>query len=205
MNHRFLEYAKKIQSIAQIGLMYSNTEFDYERYSELRKISFEMMSALSDLPVEKIAALFAHETGYQTPKVDVRAVVFREDKILLVHEKTDNCWALPGGWAEIGLTSRENVIKEVWEEAGLKVETIRLLALLDKKCHPHPESPWYTYKVFMLCRETGGNLKAGMETFGADFFSKDNLPELSDHRNTLDQIMLMFEYLNHPDKDIVID
>jgi ADP-ribose pyrophosphatase YjhB (NUDIX family) len=205
MTYPFLDFAKKIQSIAQIGLMYSNTEFDFERYSELRKISLEMMAALSNTQVEKITELFEHEKGYQTPKVDVRGVVFRGDKILMVHEKTDNCWSLPGGWAEIGLTVKENVIKEIWEETGLTAEPLKILAIIDKKCHAHPASPWYVYKIFILCKETGGSLKASIETFGADFFKKEELPVLSDHRNTKEQINRMFEFLENPNKDIIVD
>jgi ADP-ribose pyrophosphatase YjhB (NUDIX family) len=205
MTSPFLEYAKKIQSIAQIGLMYSNSEFDHERYTELRKISLEMMSSISDVPVEKITDLFEHEKGYETPKVDVRGIIFRESKILLVHEKTDGCWSLPGGWAEIGLTAKENVVKEIWEETGLKAEPIRILALLDKKCHAHPESPWYAYKIFVLCNEISGTLQAGTETYGANFFGKDELPPLSTHRNTQEQVNMMFEFLDNPNKEIVCD
>lgn len=205
MENKFLEIAKKIQSIAQIGLTYVNSPYDEERYAELRKISFEMMSLLSNTPIEKINDLFEHEKGYQTPKVDVRGIVFRDNKILMIQEKADNCWTPPGGWAEIGLTPYENVCKEIWEEAGLETKPIRLLAALDKKCHAHPPTPWYSYKFFILCEETGGKLQAGMETLDARFFGLDELPKLSIDRITKEQIELMFEYRKNPDKLAICD
>lgn len=193
MSLSILEYAKKIQSIAQIGLTYANSPYDIERYTELRKISFEMMSELSDVAIEKITDLFEHEKGYQTPKVDVRGIIFRENKILLVQEKMDNCWTPPGGWAEIGLTPNENTVKEVWEESGLQVKPVKLLAVLDKKCHAHPPSPWYSYKLFILCEEIGGTLQAGSETLDAKFFAQTELPPLSIERITKEQIDLVFK------------
>jgi ADP-ribose pyrophosphatase YjhB (NUDIX family) len=205
MNHTFLGYAQKIQSIAQIGLTYAQNQYDIERYEQLRELSFEMLESLSNTKVEKIRDLFEHEKGYQTPKIDVRGVIFRGDTILMVKEKIDDCWSLPGGWSDIGYTAKEIAVKEVWEESGLLVEPIRLLAVLDKKCHEHPPSPWYTYKLFILCREIGGSLQAGMETNGVEFFALGNLPILSVERITTDQIRLMFEFRENPDKMVVCD
>ena len=205
MNQSYLGFAQKIQSIAQIGLAYTQNPYDIERYEQLREISFEMMESLSSTRVELIRDLFEHEKGYQTPKIDVRGVVFRNDTILMVKEKIDQCWSLPGGWSDIGYTAKEIAVKEVWEESGLVVETVRLLAVLDKKCHPHPPSPWYTYKLFILCYETGGNLQAGMETLDADFFPLEDLPPLSTDRITFDQIKLMFDFKHHPEKMVVCD
>jgi ADP-ribose pyrophosphatase YjhB (NUDIX family) len=205
MNQSFLGFAQKIQSIAQIGLAYTKNPYDIERYEQLREISFEMMESLSTTRVEVIRDLFEHEKGYQTPKIDVRGVVFRNDTILMVREKIDQCWSLPGGWGDIGYTANEIAVKEVREESGLEVEPMRLLAVLDKKCHAHPASPWYTYKLFILCRETGGFLQAGMETLDADFFPLENLPPLSTDRITYEQISLMFDFKHNPEKMVVCD
>lgn len=205
MNHSFLGFAQKIQSIAQIGLEYAQNQYDIERYEQLREISFEMLEKLSHTKVETIRELFEHEKGYQTPKIDVRGVIFRDNTILMVQEKIDHCWSLPGGWSDIGYTANEIAVKEVWEESGLKVEPVRLLAVLDKKRHAHPSSPWYTYKLFILCREIGGSLQAGMETLGADFYPLDNLPQLSTDRITHDQIKLMFDFKQNPDKMVICD
>jgi len=205
MNDLFLDYAKKIQSIAQIGLAYAVNPFDIERYQQLRQISFEMLEALSNTPVEKITHLFENEHGYQTPKVDVRGIVFRGDKILMVQEKMDNCWTPPGGFADIGLTPNEIAAKEVWEESGLKVRPQRLLAILDKNHHNHPPSPWHIYKIFILCEEIGGELAPSIETLDVRFFNLNELPPLSGGRITKEQIQLMYEYKNNPHKPAICD
>lgn len=205
MNDLFLGFAKKIQSIAQIGLTYNENPFDIERYQELREISFKMMEALSNTKVEKIAQLFEHEKGYQTPKVDVRSLVFRGDEILMIQEKMDNCWAPPGGFADIGLTPHEIAVKETWEESGLKVEPIRLIAVLDKNRHNHPPSPWDIYKLFILCKETGGELKTGTETLDARFFKLNELPPLSTGRITRDQIEMAYEFKDNPGKLVICE
>lgn len=201
----WLETAKRLQALAQSGLAYSNNVYDIERYEELRNISLNIMAAYTDMEVEKIRELFANETGYQTPKVDVRAVVFKEDKLLLVKEHADSCWALPGGWGDIGYTPSEVAVKEVMEEAGLEVKPVKLLAIMDKKCHPHPASPYYVYKIFILCEITGGSAKTGIETSAVDFFKEDDLPELSVERNTLSQINEMFQFLADPNKAVLFD
>jgi ADP-ribose pyrophosphatase YjhB (NUDIX family) len=123
----------------------------------------------------------------------------------MVQEKVDNCWTPPGGFADVGLTPGENTVKEVWEESGLIVEPVRILAVHDKKCHNHPPSPLYIYKIFILCRETGGSLQAGTETLDAGFFSLNSLPILSKGRITEEQIQLMYEYLKNPHKMAICD
>jgi ADP-ribose pyrophosphatase YjhB (NUDIX family) len=205
MANPWLDYAKRIQAIAQAGITYAVNDYDLERYQELQTISISMLQQITDEPVEKIRELFTNETGYQTPKVDVRAVIFDEGKIVMVREKIDGKWSLPGGWADIGYTPKEVTVKEAWEEAGLEVAPIRLLAVLDKKCHPHPPSPYYIYKIFILCRIIGGKLAAGMETHEAGTFDRNHLPRLSVDRNTASQIRLLFEFLDNPAKEVVID
>lgn len=202
---KWLAFAQRVQAIAQAGLTYAVNDYDVERYEELRDISVQMMQELSGEEPEKIRMLFTNETGYQTPKVDVRAVVFAKNKILLVHEKIDNCWSLPGGWADIGYSPAEVAVKETREEAGLEVKPVRLLAVLDKNYHPHPPSPYYTYKIFILCESVGGALQRGMETQDVRFFDRNSLPELSVERNTESQIQLLFQYLDHPTKEATFD
>jgi ADP-ribose pyrophosphatase YjhB (NUDIX family) len=137
--------------------------------------------------------------------VDIRAVVFRDEKILMVREKSDGGWALPGGWADIGFTPTEVAIKEVREEAGFEVQPVKLLAILDKKCHPHPPSPYHVYKVFIQCDIVGGKGKEGMETSAVSFFGENEWPELSVERNTDSQIKMLFEYLRNPLKPVQCD
>lgn len=195
MDNKWLEFAKKVHAIAETGLTFCKSEYDIERYEQLKEISFEMLGHISESKPEIVRSLFDHQKGYQTPKVDVRGVVIRDGKMLMVREKVDGCWSLPGGWADVGLTPYENAVKEVWEESGLKVKPIRLLGVMDKKCHSHPPFPWYCYKIFVLCEIIGGELKAGMETLDAGFFSQNELPPLSEERITAGQIDIIYDLL----------
>ncbi len=205
MTNKWLAYAQRIQAIAQAGLTYAQNDYDVERYQELRDISVTMMADLSGEPIALIEKLFASETGYQTPKVDIRGVVFKDNQILMVREKIDGCWSLPGGWADIGYSAKEVVVKEVREEAGIEVKPVRLLAVWDKKHHPHPASPYYTYKLFIRCEIVSGEIAKGMETLDVRFFSRDELPQLSVERNTHSQIQTMFQFLDQPDKEVLFD
>lgn len=201
----WLEIAKRLQAVAQAGLEYSDNKYDIDRYNQIRQISVEMMHAFTELPVNLLVKVFASEKGYQTPKVDVRGVVFRDNKILMVRETIDGRWSVPGGWADVGLTPFEVARKEVFEESGLEVSPVRLLAVLDKKCHNHPVDLYHIYKVFILCEERGGSLKNGMETSETGFFAPEELPPLSEPRITREQIMLMVEFKNNPGKQAVCD
>jgi ADP-ribose pyrophosphatase YjhB (NUDIX family) len=204
-NYDWLEMAKRLQAVAQAGLEYCENKYDIDRYQQIRALSLEIMNDFTDLPMDKLVRVFASEKGYQTPKVDIRGVVFRENKILLVRETIDGCWSVPGGWADVGLTPFENARKEVYEESGLEVYPLRLLAVLDKKHHAHPPDLYHIYKIFILCDERGGELKSGMETSETGFFGLNELPTLSAPRITEDQIRLLFEYKNNPDKAVLCD
>lgn len=207
-NTEWLAMAKRIQAIAQAGLFYSQSPYDQDRYQELSDLSVQILSKLSDEPVEKIGTLFTEERdGYQTPKVDVRAVVFNEkNEILMVKERVDDRWALPGGWADVGYTPSEVAVKEVKEETGLDVKTVRLLAVMDKKNHPHPAEAWYVYKLFILCEKIGGEISQDtMETSDIQYFASEQLPPLSEPRNLESQIQMMFDYKNNPNKEVYFD
>ncbi|MBX2844525.1 MAG: NUDIX hydrolase [Flammeovirgaceae bacterium] len=205
MGFKWIDTAKRIQAIAQNGLTYSEGMYDIERYEELRDISIKMMSEFSETKFEKVKDLFAFETGYQTPKVDIRGVVFRENKILMIREEQDGKWSLPGGWADINYSPKEIVAKEIQEEAGVLVKPLKLVAVTDKHKHPHPPDPYHAYKLFFLCEETGGELQTGMETLDVGFYPLEALPELSTGRVTESLIKLMFEYLYNPDKPTYFD
>jgi ADP-ribose pyrophosphatase YjhB (NUDIX family) len=196
--YQWLELAQSLQSIAQAGLTYSKDKYDVERFDQIKQLAVSIVHEHAEAPLEKVQQLFDLEEGYLTPKVDVRGAIFREDKILLVKETIDDCWALPGGWADVGYTASEVIVKEVSEESGLDVNVNRLLAVLDKKCHPHPPDLYYVYKIFFLCDEIGGTLKKGMETSDVQFFALHNLPELSTGRNTKNQIEMMFSLRDRP-------
>jgi ADP-ribose pyrophosphatase YjhB (NUDIX family) len=204
-NYNWLGMAKRLQAIAQAGLEYSENKYDIDRYNQIRQISLEIMHDFTDLSMSRLTKIFASEIGYQTPKVDVRGVVFRNNKILMVKETIDGNWSVPGGWADVGLTPFEVARKEVFEEAGLEVIPVKLLAVLDKECHSHPPDMYHIYKIFVLCREAGGTLQNGMETSETGFFGLDELPSLSKPRITEEQIKLMFEYKNSPLKEAICD
>lgn len=208
-NLPLLSIAKRLQSIAQAGIFYSDDKpFDRERYEEISELSVKILGQLTDEPIEKIGNLFTQERdGYQTPKVDIRAVVFNESgEILMVKEKVDGRWSLPGGWADVGYTPAEVAVKEVREETGLDVKTIRVLGIFDKRNHPHPPEGWYVYKIFILCEKIGGEIsKDTTETSDIQYFSLENLPPLSEPRNVYNQITMMFEYRDNPEKDVYFD
>jgi ADP-ribose pyrophosphatase YjhB (NUDIX family) len=198
-NNKFLwlEWAKRIKAIAQNGLAYSENEFDIERYQQLQVLAAEIIEQYSNHSFEKVHNILAKEDGYATPKVDVRGVVFKNDKILLVKEKSDGKWTLPGGWADVHATPTENVVREIREESGYVTKVVRLLAVYDRSKHPHyPQYPFHFYKMFFLCEITGGSLKPGLETTDCGFFTLDDLPELSTRRITFGQIRSMFELRN---------
>ncbi|MHA7098326.1 NUDIX hydrolase [Priestia aryabhattai] len=205
MEHKWLDWAKQLQSLAQAGLAYSKDIYDVERFELIRNISVEMLSQQTGMEMTVIKDLFASETGYATPKVDIRAVIFKDNKILMVKENSDGSWALPGGWADIGLTPSEVAVKEVKEESGFDVKAVKLLAVMDMKCHPHPPSPFHIYKMFIQCEIIGGQPMKGVETSAVEFFAENKLPPLSIARNTQTQIEMIFKHLYNPKEPIYFD
>ncbi|MES9685463.1 ADP-ribose pyrophosphatase [Bacillus sp. AFS001701] len=205
MSIKWLEWAQRIQAISQAGLTFTKDVFDKERYEELRHISADILNHYSELQIEEIEGLFRNERGYPTPKLDVRGVVFKNGKILLVKEKLENKWSLPGGFCDVGLSASENVVKEIFEESGYEVEVKKLLAVLDMTKHDHPPHSYHYYKLFIQCEIVGGNPSIGTETSDIDFFDKEHLPELSLNRNTASQLALMFEYYQNPNKETCFD
>lgn len=189
----FLMKLQKLVGLSQAGLTYCENKFDLERYAEIKEISEELISTLTGENIERVKEFYPDSDGYLTPKVDVRAVVIKGSKILLVKENVDGRWSLPGGWADVGITPSENAVKEVREESGFEVKVIRLLAVHDKAKHSPQTSYMYIYKLFFLCEITGGDAVSGTETTGVGFFGLNELPPLSEGRNTKDQIRLMFK------------
>jgi ADP-ribose pyrophosphatase YjhB (NUDIX family) len=199
MEPNWLRWAKRLAALAQDGLTYSDNEYEIERYQQIRQIAAEMMAAGFDLDSKVFLDLFARERGYATPKVDTRGAVFRNDKILLVKEKIDDAWTLPGGWADPGQSPSEAVAREVFEESGFEVRVVKLAAVYDRSKHPHlPLMPFHLYKLFFLCEITGGAAKESYETTGVEFFAQDAIPPLSVSRTLPFQIARMFEHHRNP-------
>lgn len=199
MEPNWLTWARKLQAIGQNGLAYSKDPFDIERFEELRELALEILQNYTDSELPKIRDLFAGEHGHATPKVDVRGVVFNEDAILLVRERADGKWTLPGGWVDVNESPSESVVREVFEESGYQTKALKLLACYDRNRHPHPPHPYHVYKLFFYCEILGGSPSTSYETDGVDFFKQDAIPELSTGRVTSAQIDRFFEFLRSPD------
>lgn len=192
-------WGRRLQALAQNGLTYAESPFDRERYEEVRRIAAEILSHHSDAPVEKLIDFMRFERGYATPKVDVRGVVFQEDRILLVKERADGGWTLPGGWADVGDSPSSAAVREIWEESGYRARPLKLLALYDKNLQGHPPCLEHIYKVFILCELTGGAPATSDETDGVGFFALDEWPPLSLGRTTPRQLRRFFEHRDHPE------
>lgn len=191
-NEQWLKWAVELQAIAQGGLFYGKDKFDIERYERIREISAEMISFKTEIPTDKVKDLFCNDIGYQTPKIDTRAAIFKEGKILLVHE-ANGTWSLPGGWCDVDISVEENTIKEVKEEAGLDVIIKRVIAVQDREKHNLPIYAYKVCKIFMQCEVIGGEFATNIETTGFDYFGIDELPELAEEKNNKEQIEMCFK------------
>jgi ADP-ribose pyrophosphatase YjhB (NUDIX family) len=196
---KWLEWGKRLQAAAQNGLAYASDPFDVERYRSVRDIAAEIIATYSGVDLDQINSLFDRQVGHATPKVDVRGVVFRGDAVLLVKERADGRWSVPGGWADVYDSPSEATVREVYEESGYRTRAVKLLALYDRVRQGHPPHPFHTYKVFFQCEVLGGSPEESVETAGAEFFSEDNLPELSTGRVTAAQIRRFFEHYRRPE------
>lgn len=209
MNNTFLKepwlkWAIEIQRIAQCGLTYTKDVYDKERYEQLRNIAAEMLSYKTEIPVNKIKNLFCNEEGYQTPKLDTRAAIFKDGKILLVHEKSGT-WSLPGGWVDVLESIESNTIKEVKEEAGLDVIAKKIIAIQDRNKHNTPLYPYGVCKVFVQCDLIGGEFIENIETTEIGYFSLDNLPNLSNEKSNFEQIEMCFKAKEDENWIVVFD
>lgn len=199
MEPKWLEWVKKLQAIAQNGVTYTENPFDVERYRSLRAIAAEIMATYSNVEPSYVVDLFAREGGYATPKVDVRGAVFRGDTLLLVREREDGCWTLPGGWADVGESPSEVVVREIYEESGYHTRATKLLAVYDRSKHGHPPLVHHVYKLFFQCELVSGSPSASIETDEVAFFRENEIPELSLGRVVPAQLTRIFQHYRHPD------
>lgn len=188
---KWLEWAVELQSLAQAGLYYTKDAFDRERFERIREIAAEMVSHQAEIPLERARELFCGEVGYQTPKLDTRAAIFQEDRILLVRERNGK-WSLPGGWVDVNLSVMESAVKEVREEAGLEASVDFVIAVQDREKHNRPEYAYKVCKVFVQCSAHGGSFQANTETTERRYFALDALPPLAEEKNTAEQIAMCF-------------
>jgi ADP-ribose pyrophosphatase YjhB (NUDIX family) len=195
---RWLHWAQQLQAVAQTGDAYANNDFDRQRYDLVRKIAAEIMAAGSRTDVQQVLDVFVREGGYATPKMDVRAAVFRDDRILMVQERSDGLWTLPGGFADVGDSPSVAIEREVLEESGFTVKVSKLAALFDRNRHAHPPFGYHIWKAFFVCELQGGTATPSIETSDVGFFPEGGLPALSRGRIAAGQLKLMFEHHRNP-------
>ena len=207
MEDRWLSWAKRLQAISSTGQYFGASDFDKERYDEIFEIANDMLASLGNVPVQQIIDLIPDAgEGYATPRVDVRGAIFRNQRILLVQEKLDGLWTLPGGYADVGISPAKNIEKEVLEEAGIEVEAVRLFGVFHKARHEYQQDARDFYKLFFICEPSNDSEpEPGAETQAADYFALSKLPPLSKGRVIEKHIRLAYDYLDTPDLATTFD
>ncbi|MGD8416670.1 MAG: NUDIX hydrolase N-terminal domain-containing protein [Pseudomonadales bacterium] len=207
MNHDgWRDALKRLRAIAQTGQTYTKDPYDLERYQELETLSLKLLAALLDCAPEALRSVYLPERGYPTPKIDVRAGVFEDDRILLVRETADGRWTLPGGWGDEHESPRESIEREVREESGFEVRAERLVAVKDRHLHPYtPKRLERIYKLFFLCGPAGGEARTSLETDAVGFFAVDDLPPLSLGRTLAADVELLAAYRQAPERACYFD
>lgn len=201
---KWLELARELFSISQSGLAYCKNEYDLDRYRRLQEMSAEMIADKTGLQKENIMQVFSMQAGYATPKIDVRGAVFRDGKILLVQERADNNWAMPGGWADIGDMPSAMVEREVLEESGLRARAVKVIAVYDAN-RVEPMEFFHAYKIIFLCELLGGEMSTNHETLAVDFFDLAHLPPLSIERTNQQMIDEAFEHVRNSNRPTFFD
>jgi ADP-ribose pyrophosphatase YjhB (NUDIX family) len=206
MDNHLLEEIKRLKAIADTGLLYSANDYDRERYSELQEMSFRLLQTISGHSADALKESFPMAKDYPTAKVDIRGILLSPDKkVLLVKESIDGKWALPGGWADVGYSPKEVITKEFKEETGLDIRPKSLLAVFDKKKHPHPPQPFYVYKMVFYCEAASTEIEKGFDVLDVQYFDIDHLPELSEDRILRSQIELLYNKVLSSDFEAYVD
>ena len=201
---KWIEWAREIFSLSQAGLTYSQNEFDLERYNRLQEITAEMIESGSELSKESVLESFSMQAGYATPKIDVRGAVVHEGKILLIQERMDECWAMPGGWADLGNAPAAVAEREVWEESGYRVKAEKVVAVIDAN-RIEPMEFYDAFKIIFLCKIIGGEPRISYETLAVDFFDLNDLPPLSLFRTNEDMLREVFAHVKDPSRPTSFD
>src|SRR5215211_5055269 len=207
MNHqtsKWIDWAREIFSLSQSGITYSGNEYDIERYKRLQQITAEMIASQSEISKESALDSFSMQAGYITPKVDVRGAVIRDGKILLIQERADEKWAMPGGWADLGNTPASVAEREVWEESGYRVKAEKVVAVIDAN-RIQPMEFYHAYKIIFLCKLVGGEPQTSYETLAVDFFDLNSLPPLSLYRTNENMLQEVFAHIANPDRPTAFD
>ncbi len=201
----WLEWAREIQAISQNGLTYSTSSFDTQRYGRLMEIAADIIQKHTTISKDNILDNFRIQPGYATAKVDVRGAIIRDGKLLLVQERSDECWCMPGGWADVGEAPAEMVAREVLEESGYVVEVKKVVGVYDANREGRPLEFFHAYKIVFFCEITGGEPRTSDETMAVDFFEFDNLPPLSINRTNNRHLNDILAHVNDPARQTVFD
>jgi ADP-ribose pyrophosphatase YjhB (NUDIX family) len=202
--NKWIAWAREIFSMSQAGLTYSQNEFDIERYKRLQEITAEMIESQSGLSKESVLESFSMQAGYATPKIDVRGAVVYEGKILLIQERMDGRWAMPGGWADLGNAPASVAEREVWEESGYHVKAEKVVAVIDAN-RIEPLEFYHAYKIIFLCTLIGGEPRVSHETMAVDFFDLNDLPPLSLYRTNENMLQEVFAHAQDPNRRTAFD
>lgn len=201
---KWIEWAREIFSLSQSGITYSGNQYDIERYKRLQEITAEIIESQSEISRESVLDSFSMQAGYITPKIDVRGAVIRDGKILLVQERADGMWAMPGGWADLGDRPSSMVEREVWEESGFRVKADKVVAVIDAN-RVEPMEFYHAYKIIFLCKLLDGEPRTSYETLAVDFFDPAHLPPLSFYRTNESMLQEVFAHVNDPDRPTAFD
>ena len=201
---QWLAWAQEIFSLSQSGITYSGNPYDIERYKRLQEITAEIIASQSEIPKEAAQDSFSMQAGYITPKVDVRGAVIHEGKILLIQERADGQWAMPGGWADLGDSPATVAEREVWEESGYRVKAEKVVAVIDAN-RIHPMEFYHAYKLIFLCRLVEGEPRTSYETLAVDFFDPNHLPPLSSYRTNESMLQEVFAHVEDPERPTAFD
>jgi ADP-ribose pyrophosphatase YjhB (NUDIX family) len=201
---KWMDWAREIFSLSQSGLTYSGNEYDIERYKRLQAITAEIISSESEISKESVLDSFSMQAGYITPKVDVRGAVVRDGKILLIQERADGMWAMPGGWADLGNSPASVAEREVWEESGYRVKAEKVVAVIDAN-RIEPFEFYHAYKLIFLCKLLDGEPRISYETLAVDFFDPNHLPPLSSYRTNENMVQEVFAHVQNPNRATAFD
>jgi ADP-ribose pyrophosphatase YjhB (NUDIX family) len=199
MSERLLDLVRRLHAIARTGLHFSVIEYDRERYVEIERIAVELLAAGDPEQIARYTRLLADEKGYVTPKIDVRGAIFDGRRVLLVRERLDGLWTLPGGWADVNETPAQSILKEIEQDSGYRARVLKLAALLDRPQHGHGPSFFHSWKAFFVCEITGGHARGSYETDAVEFFDLGSLPPMSLGRSTPRQVQRMYEHYLRPE------
>ena len=201
----WLNWGRKIQAIAQTGLTFTDNPYDRHRYEELHELALEIFAAHTGEAASTIDAWFKVQPGYATPKVDVRGACFRDGKILMVREKSDGGWCLPGGWADVGDVPSESAVREVQEEAGFECAAKKMIGAFDANRGGEPLAAFHAVKLIYLCEITGGKPNPDHEILEVGFFAHNAIPQLSSARTSAAQLAECFAHLDDPSRSTAFD